>query len=248
MTTTTCQPNKMTVQERDALISANVGLAHFIAGKACGFRRDQGDIRSAAMLGLVRAANTFTPSRGRFAAYAWYCIRSEVVKEIRREPLVRLPPSVLPFLASLKQSREDLIRRLGRDPSADEIALAAGCAVWKAEAWLCSNFVSTDFMDETNYAPDGMFVDSNNSAVNETDLIEQVRHRVAELPPRRREIVLRHFGLDRPAEDIRDISASLHISRQAAYRHLKEALRVLRQKLFQDENPHFRNRKVASCV
>ena len=54
---------------------------------------------------------------------------------------------------------------------------------------------------------------------------------VAELPERQREILTRHFGLGRSAEEIAEVAAALHLSQQRTRAIEREALCALRERL-----------------
>lgn len=85
-------------------------------------------------VGLLRAVDTFDPARhGSFAPYATHVVRVAIERadENRRalDPSVRLPTHVEQLLARVSRVKEDLISRLARRPTDDEIADAAGLPV-----------------------------------------------------------------------------------------------------------------------
>ena len=73
--------------QREALVTENMGLAHFIARKFFGnvWGVPSQDIESAAGLGLTLAARDYEPARGnKFSTFAWKMIRGTILSEIRR--------------------------------------------------------------------------------------------------------------------------------------------------------------------
>ena len=77
---------------------------------------------------------------------------------------------------------------------------------------------------------DGSAVDPEAEAVEHEELVE-VDDAVASLPARQREIVSRHFGLGRDAEEIAEVAADLHVSQQRARAIERDALYALRDRL-----------------
>ena len=73
-------------QARDELIERNLRLAAHIAKKYHSRGRDIDDLIQIGSIGLVKAVNTYTPSRGRsLASYAGRCIENEILMSIRAE-------------------------------------------------------------------------------------------------------------------------------------------------------------------
>jgi len=73
--------------QREALVTENMGLAHFIARRFFGAVREvpRDDIESAALLGLTLAAQRYDPaSPYKFSSFAWMKIRGTILSEIRR--------------------------------------------------------------------------------------------------------------------------------------------------------------------
>ena len=78
----------MTSAESEKLILDNQKLVYFIYGKLeeCDVTRlNKDDIISEGMIGLLKAAKTFNPSRGvRFSTYAYFCILNEMKMYLRK--------------------------------------------------------------------------------------------------------------------------------------------------------------------
>ena len=73
-------------EARDELIERNLRLAAHIAKKYKAHGRDIDDLIQIGSIGLVKAVNTYTPSRGRsLASYLGRCIENEILMSIRAE-------------------------------------------------------------------------------------------------------------------------------------------------------------------
>ncbi len=71
---------------RDELIERNLRLVAHIAKKYRAHGRDRDDLIQIGSIGLIKAVNTYAPSRGKsLAAYAGRCIENEILMSIRAE-------------------------------------------------------------------------------------------------------------------------------------------------------------------
>ena len=110
--------------EREKMIEAHLPLVDFLVDRMLtqvpGFvNRD--DIRSAALLGLMDAANRFDPRRGvLFKTFAERRIRGSVFDEVRR--MDWFSRTLREKQARLDRAVDDLGKRLGRPPQDEEIA------------------------------------------------------------------------------------------------------------------------------
>ncbi|MCF6289665.1 MAG: FliA/WhiG family RNA polymerase sigma factor [Desulfobacterales bacterium] len=126
-----CYQSPAPVLDRDRLIRSHLPLVDFLTSRMVAqvphyMTRD--DIASAAVLGLVDAAQRFDPAKGvQFKTFAEQRIRGSIIDEARKMDA---------FSRTLraKQSRiEDAVARLegrlGRTPEEVEIAAALGCSL-----------------------------------------------------------------------------------------------------------------------
>lgn len=73
-------------EARDILIERNLRLVAHIAKKYYGDNRDNDDLISIGIIGLIKAVNTYNPSKGnRLATYAAKCIENELLMMLRGE-------------------------------------------------------------------------------------------------------------------------------------------------------------------
>ena len=116
------------LRDRNRIAVANLPLVHRIAPHYARSNVPAGDLVQEASIGLLRAIDRFDVSRGnRFAAYGVWWIRQScgrIVEDLDRT--IRLPVYLVEILKRVDSVRLRLSARLGRQPSAVELAEAGG--------------------------------------------------------------------------------------------------------------------------
>ncbi len=110
--------------EREKMIETHLSLVDFLVDRMMtqvpAFV-DREDIRSAALMGLMDAANRFDPRRGvLFKTFAERRIRGSVFDEVRR--MDWFSRTLREKQSRLSRATEDLAKRLGRTPEDPELA------------------------------------------------------------------------------------------------------------------------------
>lgn len=102
--------NKGDIHSRNLLVEYNLRLVAHIAKKYYSPDRDMDDLLSIGTIGLIKAINTFDPSKGsRLVTYASRCIDNELLMRLRQER---------------KESREiSIYEPIGTDKEGNEISL-----------------------------------------------------------------------------------------------------------------------------
>ena len=115
----------------DALVVDHLWLADALAGRYAGRGLERDDLSQVARLALVKAAKRFDVAVGAsFPAYATACITGEIKRHFRDVGWMVRPPRRLQELsAQQRQCEGELNLRLGRPPTAVELAAALGVSV-----------------------------------------------------------------------------------------------------------------------
>jgi RNA polymerase primary sigma factor len=198
------------------------------------------DLEQEGALGLLDSIDQYDASRGpEFDAYARFRVRRAIRSALTdKSRVIRLPKQIVERRRALDRADARLTDVNGVHPSSADLAEATGItpdAVAEARE-LVPVVVSLD----QAALPDGSTLEAlvaDDASPNpeagattreETELVDRA---VAELPARQREIVSRHYGLGREAEEIAAVAAELHLSQQRARTIERDALFTLRDRL-----------------
>jgi RNA polymerase sigma factor FliA len=185
--TITSQAAAPTTSPRDQLILEHVAMARRIARKIA--RRTpgqlEGDLASAALVGLTEAAARFDTGRGgSFIAFAAPRIRGAVIDELRRGDV--LPRRVRHTANRHAQVVNELQHALGRKPDADEVAQALGVTVdaVRDEIAVSAQVCVLSMADATGAREVVDEADLASDSLEHAQLVRTVRDALARLPQR----------------------------------------------------------------
>ncbi len=191
---------------RRQMIAANSRLVASIAKRYMGQGVPFLDLIQEGNLGLMDAVERFDYRRGfKFSTYATWWIRQAVVRGLAEQGrAVRVPAHANQQRRKLFQVVQQLRQELGRDPSAEEVATAAGTTPdrirWAVETW--HNPISLEEMsfgdeNQDQWAehlenPDEI---STTEAVEQRQLQDEIRDVLTALTPREQRVLELRFGL-----------------------------------------------------
>jgi RNA polymerase primary sigma factor len=119
---------KRSDEAHQALIRANLRLVVSVAKRYVGRGTSFLDLIQEGNIGLLRAVSKFDPARGyKFSTYATWWIRQSISRSIADQArTIRIPVHVFESINRLLRVQRELIQRLGREPTSEDIALEAG--------------------------------------------------------------------------------------------------------------------------
>lgn len=200
------------------------------------------DLEAEGTLGLLEAAARFDPTRGvRFFSYAAWWIRKCIVEAISRQSmLVRLPRGPVRRLRLVREAERDLMARLGRAPTSEEIARAAGLREREVErTLLCARRVvslddpvgreGTRTLEDVLADPrEERLDDAMARSAGTVRLLALLDH----LPARQRTVLVLRFGLEGdPEQTLSAIGDRLGVTRERVRQLEKKALELLRRSI-----------------
>lgn len=112
-------------EARRRLSEANMRLVVSVAKRYAGRGLPFLDLIQEGNLGLMKAAEKFEPDRGfRFSTYATWWIRQSITRAIADQGrTIRIPVHLVEHINRVKKAAGELLRKNGREPTAEEIAV-----------------------------------------------------------------------------------------------------------------------------
>ncbi|MFD0361440.1 RNA polymerase sigma factor SigF [Nocardia sp. GCM10030253] len=234
-------PHRATM--RNHVIDLALPLAEHIARKFAGRGESFDDLLQIARLGLVQSVDRFDVSRGSaFLAFAVPTIMGEVRRHFRdRTWSVRVPRRLKEIQLKIGPATETLSQRLGRMPSARELAEELDVELAEVtQALVARNAYRANSLDAAS-TDDGEqaalpLMDTLGAVEPCYGLLEDamaVRPLVAALPERERQILIMRFFESKTQQQIAD---RLGVSQMQVSRILTRTLRKLREQASYDEH------------
>ena len=199
---------------RARMVEGNLRLVLSVVQRFAQRGENLDDLFQVGCIGLIKAIDNFDPAQPvRFSTYGVPMIIGEIRRFLRDNNALRVSRSLRDAAYRAMQSRETLEKQLGREPTMDEIAAAAGLSRREVTAAL-ESVVEPVSLEEPVYADggDAMYViDQVRDPDGEDSWISglQFRQTAAELSPREKRIVeLRYLQGKTQMEVAREIGIS----------------------------------------
>jgi RNA polymerase primary sigma factor len=222
---------------KDRMITSNLRLVVSIARRYQTQGITLGDLIQEGVIGLIRATEKFDWRKGfKFSTYATWWIRQAVQRGVaNKSRTIRIPVHVVEREQKVARTERELLAKLGRQPSDEEIATTSKLPLTQVREVrnAAKAVASTD-------APIGADGDSSfgdlfaaggpttEDEVDKTMTSDAVRRAVAKLPERQRDVISLRFGLSGgEPTSLEQIGKELGITRERVRQIEADALRRL---------------------
>lgn len=220
-------------EAKEVLISNNLGLVRSVVSKFANIGYERDDLYQLGSIGLIKAIYKFDPTYNvKFSTYAVPMILGEIKRYLRDDGMVKVSRSLKQLAIKAKAESEVLTKKLGREPTVEEIAQSLNVEKEDLVMAIEANF-SVEYLHGVIHEEEGSpicLIDkiSLKSDENEEEKVVDnilLKEVIGKLEKRERQIIMLRYFEDKTQSEIGEI---LQISQVQVSRIEKKVLLKLK--------------------
>lgn len=237
-------------EARSLMIRANLRLVVKIAHDYARFGLPLLDLISEGNIGLMKAVERFDPKKGgKLSTYAAWWIKQAIRRALANQSkTIRLPAHLVDKIARMRRTEHQLMEKLGREPTVEEIAFEMNLPPRTIAQWQ-----TVSLKPASLDAPIGSDADSSQfgeligderarnpfDEINDRQLRFEVEALLDRLDRRERDILKYRFGLQGArVETLESVGRRFRITRERVRQIQNVAVGKLRQMMEENDRVH----------
>ncbi|MCT4542299.1 MAG: RNA polymerase sporulation sigma factor SigF [Vallitalea sp.] len=219
---------------REQIVENNIGLIWSIVKRFSNRGYELDDLFQIGSIGLIKAIDKFDLSYNvRFSTYAVPMIMGEIKRHIRDDGMIKVSRSLKEIANKVRVNKEILNKKLGREPTIEEISKEIKIPIEEIIMALESN-AEVESLYKTIHQGDGhpiFLIDKlDNSTEDNNLMIDKIalRQIIQQLSPKEMELIILRYYKDKTQTEIAE---KIGISQVQVSRLEKKILKQLKEKL-----------------
>ncbi|SHJ97518.1 RNA polymerase sporulation sigma factor SigF [Tepidibacter formicigenes] len=199
-------------EAKKVLIESNLGLVRSVVNKFLNIGYERDDLFQLGSIGLIKAIYKFNDEFNvKFSTYAVPMILGEIKRYLRDDGMIKVSRSLKQIATKVKMETEKLSKKLGREPTIEEISKSIGVCKEDIVMALESN-LSVEYLYGVIHEDEGSpicLIDkiSQEKAIDDEKIVDNLllKQVLNKLDKRERQIIMLRYFEDRTQSEIGDI-------------------------------------------